>query len=95
MLLPTILVLTASVVCTLATPLNITSMQPLVMDKRDPPTVKKNDYTEQETEHIMQGHLDAIEMASMVISQSKNAATFDPIFKNYFQHSDREAVIGK
>lgn len=94
MLLTIILAVMASVVRTLATPLNITSMQPLVLNKRGTPSVKHGDYTEQQTEHIKQGHLDAVNMASMVISQSENADTFDPIFQNYFQLSDREAIIG-
>ena len=95
MLLTTILAVAASVVCTLATPLNITSMQPLVMDKRAAPSVKKNHYTEQQVQQIQEGHLDAIKLASMVVSQSKTPETFDPIFQTYFQLSDREAVIGR
>lgn len=95
MLLMTLLVVTVSVVCTLATPLNITSMQPLVLNKRAAPSVKKNDYTEQQIQQIKEGHLDAIKLASMVVSQSSNPDTFDPIFQNYFQLSDREAVIGR
>ena len=94
MLLTTILVFTASVICTLATPLNITSMQPLALDKRGAPSVKVGDYTGQQIVHIKRGNLDAIQMASMVISQSQNPDTFDPIFQNYFQLSDRKAVIG-
>jgi hypothetical protein len=95
MLLSTILVLTASVVCALATPLNITSMQFLALDKRGAPVVKDNDYTNQQVQQIKEGHLDAIKLASMVVSQSETPATFDPIFQNYFQLSDRDTVISE
>ena len=94
MLLTTILAITASVVCTLATPLNITSMQPLVLNKRATPSVEEGDYTQPEIKRIKEGHIDAIKLASIVVSQSKERATFDPIFQKYFQLSDREAVLG-
>jgi hypothetical protein len=95
MLLTTLLAVTASIVCTLATPLNIISMQPLALDKRGAPSVKENDYTKQQIEQIKEGHLDAIKLASMVISQFRNRDTFDPIFQNYFQLSDRDTVISE
>jgi len=95
MLLTTLLAVTASVLCTLATPLNITSMQPQVLEKRATPSVKDGDYTKQQIEQIKEGHLDAIKLASMVISESKKPETFDPIFQKYFQASDREAVLGR
>lgn len=94
-MLLTFLVVTASAVCTFATPLNITSMQPSILDKRGAPSVKENDYTKQQIEQIKEGHLDAIKLASMVVSQSKNRDTFDPILQNYFQLSDREAIISQ
>ena len=91
----TIIAVMASVICTLATPHNITSMQPLVLVKRGAPSVKENDYTKQQVQQIKEGHLDAIKLASMVISQFRNRDTFDPIFQNYFQLSDRDTVISE
>jgi hypothetical protein len=95
MLFTIIIVVVASVVCTLATPLNLTSMQPLVLEMRGAPSVKKNDYTEQQIQQIKEGHLDAIKLASMVVSQSQKLNTFDPIFRNYFRLSDRDTVISE
>ena len=95
MLFATIIVGVASVICTLAAPHNFTSMQPLVLERRGAPSVKTNDYTEQQIQQIKEGHLDAIKLASMVVSQSQEPATFDPIFRNYFRLSDRETVISE
>jgi hypothetical protein len=94
MLLVTFLAVAASVMCVLATPINSTSIQIWSLDKRGTPSVKENDYTKQQIEQIKEGHLDAIKLASMVISQSEHPATFDPIFQHYFL-SDRDAVIGR
>lgn len=91
----TIIAVMASVICTLATPHNITSMQPLVLVKRGAPSVKENDYTKQQIQQIKEGHIDAIKLASMVVSQSQKPDTFDPIFRNYFRSSDRDTVISE
>jgi len=95
MLFTTIIIVMALVICTLGTPLNITSMQPLVLGKRGAPSVKEKDYTKQPIQQIKEGHIDAIKLASMVVSQSQNPDTFDPIFRNYFRVSDRDTVISK
>ena len=95
MFLITLLVVAASVVCVLATPINSTSIQTRSLDKRGTPSVKENDYTKQQIEQIKEGHLDAIKKASMVVSQSEHRETFDPIFQHYFQLSNRDAVIGR
>jgi hypothetical protein len=70
-------------------------MQPLALERRGAPSVKKNDYTEQQIQQIKEGHLDAIKLASMVVSQSQEPNTFDPIFRNYFRSSDRDTVISE
>lgn len=95
MLLPTFLITTAWVTCTLATPLNITSLQPLVLEKRGAPAVKGNHFTKQQVQQIKEGHLDAIKLAPMIISQSGNPDTFDPIFQHYFRSSDRDIVLSE
>ena len=95
MLLKPFLIVMSPIVCTctLATTLNITATQPVALCKRGVPSVKENDYTEQQIQQIKEGHLDAIKLASMVVSQSEHPRTFDPIFQHYFELSDRDAVV--
>lgn len=95
MLLLASLVAVPLIVCTLATPLNTTSMRPLVLDKRGAPVVKEYHYTKQQVQQIKEGHLGAIKLASMAVSQSEKPDTFDPIFQHYFRLSDRETVISE
>jgi hypothetical protein len=81
-----------------ATPFDFALIPPMVMDnrgvdKRGAPVVKETDYTKQQIQQIKEGHLDAIKLASMVVTQSKEPDTFDPIFQNYFRLSDRDTVI--
>ena len=95
MLLLTFLVVATSIVCTLATPFNTTSERPLMLDKRGAPVVKDNHYTKQQVQQIKEGHIDAIKLASMVVSQSEKPDTFDPIFQHYFRSSDRDTVISE
>ena len=47
MILTIIPVVMASVLCTLSTPLDVTSMKSLALDKRGAPFVKDNHYTSQ------------------------------------------------
>lgn len=91
-MLLTSLVLAASTTRALATPLNVTITQHVALHKRGAPVEKKNDYTNQQIQQIKEGHLDTIKLASMVVAQSENPDTFDPIFQNYFRRSDRDTL---
>lgn len=95
MLLKLLLAVTALIIATLASPLNTTLVDPLFLNKRSTPGFKKGHYTNQQIQQIKEGHSDAIKMASMVVKQSKNSETFDPIFKQYFAIKDKEAVVSK
>lgn len=59
--------------------------------------VQENTYTTQQMEQFQQGHNDALMMCNIVI-QEANANPpdrFDRIFREYFEFSDRQLVIGQ
>lgn len=67
-MLLTFLASAASITGAPATPLNVGTVQLVALDKRGAPVVKDNHYTKQQIQQIKEGHLDAIKLASMVVS---------------------------
>lgn len=80
---------------TLAHPINSTSTQSHPWDERAVPSITPAVYSPMRWEQLEQAHLDAIKLASTVVTLSADAGRFDPIFEKYFNIGDKQVVIGK
>jgi hypothetical protein len=96
MLLKLIIFLVAMATGILASPFNMTVSQSLHkrLGRLPGPDIELT-YTEQQFDQIKHAHMDAIMLASKVVSSSANPDVFDPILKRYFNIRDRAGVLSK
>jgi hypothetical protein len=60
------------------------------------PRTDSNTYTVGEMDQLLQGHIDALHICSVVIEQATcDPDRFDRIFGQYFRPEDRRQVLGK
>jgi hypothetical protein len=61
-----------------------------------PNTNVDNTYTVEQMDQFLEGHIDALNICSVVIKEAtRNAKRFDKIFRQYFNADDRNFVLGK